>query len=108
MGLYITISLLAVLAAKPHGIATPAVLTLIWGTTLGLILAHWLAFQLTARLFTGSSLPPHDRITMLAQAAAALGVACLASIPLLLHRHRRRRGDHRGTPAPDPPCPAGS
>jgi hypothetical protein len=85
MGLYITISLLAVLAAKPHGGGTVAVLTLIWGTTLGLILAHWLAFQLTARLFAGSRLPSHDRITMVGQAVAALGVACLASVPVLLH-----------------------
>jgi hypothetical protein len=85
MGLYITISLLAVLSTKPHGGGTVAVLTLIWGTTLGLILAHWLAFQLTARLFAGSRLPSHDRITMVGQAVAALGVACLASVPVLLH-----------------------
>ena len=85
MGLYITISLLAVLSTKPPGGGTAAVLTLIWGTTLGLILAHWLAFRLTARLFAGSTLPSHDRITMVGQAVAALGVACVASVPLLLH-----------------------
>jgi hypothetical protein len=85
MGLYITISLLAVLSAKPHGGGTSAVLTLIWGTALGLTLAHWLAFQLTARLFAGSRLPSHERMTMVGQAGAALGVACLASVPLLLH-----------------------
>jgi hypothetical protein len=84
MGLYITISLLAVLSTKPHGGTTAAVLALIWGTTLGLILAHWVAFQLTARLFAGSRLPSHDRITMVGQAVAALGVAGLASVPLLL------------------------
>jgi hypothetical protein len=84
MGLYITISLLAVLSAQPHGRETPAVLTVVWGTTLGLTLAHWLAFQLTARLFAGTRLPSHERSTMLGQALAALGVACLASVPLLL------------------------
>ncbi len=84
MGLYITISLLAVLSAKPHGGETAAALTLIWGTTLGLILAHWVAFQLTARLFAGGRLPSHDRIAMVGQAVAALGVACLASVPLLI------------------------
>jgi hypothetical protein len=58
MGLYITISLLAVLTAQPHGDATTAaVLTVVWGTTLGLTLAHWLAFRLTARLFAGAELP---------------------------------------------------
>lgn len=85
MGLYITISLLAVLSTKTDGGGTAAVLGLIWGTTLGLILAHWVAFQLTARLFAGSQLPSHDRIAMVGQAVAALGVACMASVPLLLH-----------------------
>lgn len=85
MGLYVTISLLAVLSFKPHGGGTAAVLTLVWGTTLGLALAHWLAFQLTARLFAGAELPSHDRIAMVGQAVAALVVAGLASVPLLLH-----------------------
>jgi hypothetical protein len=85
MGLYITISLLAVLSAKADGGTTAAVLTLIWGTTLGLILAHWVAFQLTARLFAGSRLPSHDRVAMVGQALAALSVAGLASVPVLLH-----------------------
>jgi hypothetical protein len=85
MGLYITISLLAVLSAQPHGDSTGAVLTVVWGTTLGLTLAHWLAFQLTARLFAGTQLPSHERMTMVGQAVAALGVACLASVPLLVH-----------------------
>jgi hypothetical protein len=84
MGLYITISLLAVLSAQPHGDSSGAVLTVVWGTTLGLTLAHWLAFQLTARLFAGNQLPPHERMTMVGQASAALGVACLASVPLML------------------------
>jgi hypothetical protein len=84
MGLYITISLLAVLSTKPDGGTTSAVLALVWGTTLGLALAHWLAFQLTARLFAGSRLPSHDRMTMVGQAVAALVVAALASVPLLL------------------------
>jgi hypothetical protein len=61
------------------------VLTVVWGTTLGLTLAHWLAFQLTARLFAGTKLPSHDRMTMVGQAVAALGVAYLASVPLMLH-----------------------
>lgn len=84
MGLSITISLLAVLTAKPHTDRSTAALTLIWGSTVGLALAHWLAFQLTARLFTGGKLSPHDRVSHAAQAAAAIGVAVLASAPLLL------------------------
>jgi hypothetical protein len=85
MGLYITISLLAVMSAKPHDDEASAVLTLVWGTTLGLALAPWLAFQLTARLVAGRRLPSHDRMTMVGQAVAAFVVAGLASVPLLLH-----------------------
>jgi hypothetical protein len=85
MGLYITISLLAVLAAQPHGDATTvAVLTVVWGTTLGLTVAHWLAFRLTSRLFAGTELSSHDRMAMAGQAIAALGVAAVASVPLVL------------------------
>lgn len=84
MGLYITISLLAVLSAQPDSEAIGAALTIIWGTTLGLGLAHWLAFQLTARLFSGERLASHDRTAMVGQAATAVGVAALASAPLFL------------------------
>ena len=53
MALYITISLLAVLAAQPPGDrSVTGVLGIIWGTTLALSVAHWLAFRLTARLFS--------------------------------------------------------
>jgi hypothetical protein len=86
MGLYMTISLLAVLTAQPHGdAATSATLALVWGTTFGLALAHWLAFQLTARLFAGTRLPSHDRMAIAGQVVAALGVACVASVPLMLY-----------------------
>jgi hypothetical protein len=86
MGLYLTISLLAVLTAQPPAeVSAPAVLAAVWGTTIGLALAHWLAFQLTARLFAGRRLRSHDRMTMVGQAVAALVVAVLASVPLLLN-----------------------
>jgi hypothetical protein len=86
MGLYITISLLAVLAAQPHGDATTAAaLTVVWGTTLGLTLAHWFAFRLSGRLFAGAELPSHDRMAMVGQAVAAVSVAAIASVPLILY-----------------------
>lgn len=85
MGLYITISLLAVLSAKPHGGGTDAALPLVWGTTLGLVLAHWFAFRLTARLFAGEQLSGHDRRAIAGQVLAGFAVAGLASVPLLLH-----------------------
>lgn len=78
MALYITISLLAVLAAQPPGDRSViGVLGIIWGTTLRLSLAHWLAFRLTARLFSGADLDRHDQVTMAARGVAAIGVATL-------------------------------
>jgi hypothetical protein len=55
----------------------------VWGTTLGLALAHWLAFRLTARLFSGSALASEDRMAIVGQALAAVIVAGLASVPLV-------------------------
>lgn len=85
MALYLTISLLALLAARPHGEeATGPGLGVVWGTVAGLTLAHWLAFRLSGRLFAGSPLTAEDRATLKGQAMAALGVAVLASIPFLV------------------------
>lgn len=85
VGLYITISLLAVLTVQPHGGSSDrGVLAVIWGTTLGLLLAHWLAFRLTARLYSGESLTAHDRITLSGQLLAAFAVAGIATVPVLL------------------------
>ena len=84
MGLYITISLLGVLTVQPEGSTTSSALTILWGTTLGLSLAHWLAFRLTAHLFSGAELPLHDRRAMAGQALAAAAVAALATVPIVL------------------------
>lgn len=85
MALYITISLLAVLAAVPDGDRSSiVVLGLIWGTATGLTLAHLLAFRLSARLVSAGRLEPHERMAIGAQALASASVAALASLPLLL------------------------
>jgi hypothetical protein len=86
MALYLAISLLAVLAAQPHGEArsTGAAVALVWGTTAGLSLAHWLAFRLSGRLFAGAVLDPGTGQAIAGQAAAAALVASLASLPFLL------------------------
>jgi len=67
MVLYLSIVLLATLAALPSGIdgsgeghGTGGVhgldlVWLIWGTTIGLALAHWFAFRLTVRAFSGEN-----------------------------------------------------
>ena len=52
MGVYVSIALLAALTAgSDHGGQSQfAVLQVVWGTTLGLALAHWFALTLSARL----------------------------------------------------------
>jgi hypothetical protein len=56
----------------------------IWGTTVGLAMAHWLSFRLTARAFGGGRVSQRDLEVGLAQIAGAASVALLCSIPALL------------------------
>lgn len=96
MVLYLSIVLLATLAALPTGVEASSdshggggvhgleLVGLIWGTTIGLALAHWFAFRLTARAFSGGKPTEGDLYVGLAQIAGAAGVAFLCTIPVLL------------------------
>lgn len=96
MVLYVSIVLLATLAALPaggsdddgahgsSGVHGGALLGLIWGTTLGLALAHWFAFRVTARGFGGGHATRQDGAEALAQLGGATAVAVLCSLPVLL------------------------
>ena len=57
---------------------------MIWGTTIGLALAHWFAFGLSARVFGGGRLAEGDVKAVLAQVSGAASVALLTTIPTLL------------------------
>jgi hypothetical protein len=95
MVLYLSIVMLATLTALPsgtdagdgHGVSGvhgAQLLGLIWGTTIGLALAHWFAFRLTARAFGGGKVGEGDlRIALGGLAGAAL-VAVLCTIPVVL------------------------
>lgn len=91
MALYVSITLLAALAALPDddpagsgGVHGLALLGVIWGTTVGLALAHWFAFTVASR---GVALGAR-RLADLELAAAQLGgaavVALLTTIPAVL------------------------
>ena len=84
MALYVAICLLAAFAALPETGAHAHVIGLIWGVTVGLALAHWFAFRVSARMVGAGSLRPHDAESAGAQLAGAAGVALLASIPVVL------------------------
>ena len=85
MGLYVTVCLLAALTALESVVAVPGrVLGLVWGTTVGLALAHLFAFRIAGRLVHDGRLPRSDRVVSAVQLAAAAAVAVLVSIPILI------------------------
>jgi hypothetical protein len=93
MVLYVSVVEIAELAALPedhfaNGHATGPVgtqlLAIIWGTAVGLAIAHWFAFRLAAPAFRGDRVTRHDTIIGLAQVGGAMFVALVSSVPVLL------------------------
>jgi hypothetical protein len=84
MALYVAICLLAAFAALPETGAHAHAMGIIWGVTIGLAVAHWFAFRVSARLVGAGSIRPNDMASAGAQLAGAAGVALLASVPVLL------------------------
>jgi ABC-type tungstate transport system substrate-binding protein len=93
MVLYVSVVEIAELAALPeshlaHGRVTgpvgPQLLEIVWGTAVGLALAHWFAFRLAAPAFRGERPTSLDTQIGFAQVGAAIFVAAVASVPGLL------------------------
>ncbi len=86
MALYVAICLLGVLTAVAEraDAGHVSVFALVWGTTVGLALAHWFAFRLSARLVTGGTFDRDDAESAAAQLAGALAVAVLATVPIAI------------------------
>ncbi len=90
MALYLSIVLLATFAALPagegsgEGVHGLGLVGLIWGTSIGLALAHWFAFRLTVEAFSGGVVSDKDLRIGLAQLAGAAVVATLCTIPVLV------------------------
>ena len=92
MVLYVSVVEIAELAALPeshftHGRITGAVggqlLAILWGTAVGLALAHWFAFRLAAPAFRGERVTNQDTLIGLAQVGGAVFVAAISSVPVL-------------------------
>lgn len=92
MVLYVSVVEIAELAALPEdhfadGRVTGAVggqlLALLWGTAVGLAVAHWFAFQFAAPLFRGERPTGQVLVVGLAQVAGAIFVAAVSSLPVL-------------------------
>lgn len=85
MALYVAISLLAALIAIPDGAVEHVhPVSLVWGTTVGLAIAHWFAFRLSALLVASGAVRRHDAETAGAQIAGAAVVGALATVPLVV------------------------
>ena len=85
MALYIAVCSLAALALVEDDpdIRQVSVLAVIWGTTVGLAVAHWFAYRLSARLVASGELRPHDARVGAAQLAGACAVGGLATAPII-------------------------
>jgi len=83
MALYVSITLLAALAALDVD-AQLNVLAVIWGTTVGLAVAHWFAFTLASRLVGPLEGTASAERELLSEMAGATGVAGVATIVVIL------------------------
>jgi hypothetical protein len=93
MVLYVSVVEIAELASLPEGhfghgrVTGPAggqLLAIVWGTAVGLALAHWFAFRVAAPGFRGDSPTSHDVRIGLVQLGGAALVAAVSSLPVLL------------------------
>jgi hypothetical protein len=87
MALYVSLSQLAVMTALPSqeaSVDSKLALTVAL-TSVGLILAHQVAFRMSSRLVTrGSTLEPHAPRLLRAQLLGGAAVTVLAVLPILL------------------------
>jgi hypothetical protein len=86
MALYVAVCLLAALTAVAEKSSDGHVRAfgIIWGTTVGLTLAHVFAFRVSARLVAQGRIDRSDTATVAAQLVGAAAVAVLATIPVLI------------------------
>jgi hypothetical protein len=85
MAMYVAICLMASFIVIPESaVAHTNVGGLIWGITLGLALAHWFAFRVSARMVGAGTVRPSDLELAGAQLLGAAGVASVVSVGVLL------------------------
>jgi hypothetical protein len=87
MALYIALSLLAVMFALPASVSSAAGAShaaIIFVTSIGLLIAHQLAFRLSARLAHGKLASEHAEL-LAAQLIGGLAVTVVAVVPVLVN-----------------------
>ena len=84
MGLYLSIVLLALLVGFGGGGTSQDEVALLWGTSIGLSLAHFVAFRLTEVFARGDPKPnSEDGWIALGLVLAAVAITGLATVPYL-------------------------
>jgi hypothetical protein len=108
MILYVSVVEIAELAAVPEGhylhgrVTGPTgayLLAIVWGTAVGLALAHWFAFRVAAPAFRGERPTRVDTQIGLAQLAGAALVGAVSSLPVLLFSDVRAQETIEDVPA---------
>jgi hypothetical protein len=108
MALYVAIVEIAELAALPEshlvggrvtGATGSKLLEVLWGTAVGLALAHWFAFRVVAPAFRGGRISRHDSYIGLAQVGGAMFVATLSSLPVVFFSDVRAQETTGDVPA---------
>ena len=84
MLLYVCITLLGALAVTDRSSSRGRVLGIVWGTTVGLALVHWVTFTLAARLADPTAHVEGNRRLLGAQLSGAAVVAAVATIAVVL------------------------
>jgi hypothetical protein len=93
MVLYVSVVEIAELAAIPEshsaggrvtGPVGAQLMAIVWGTAVGLAIAHWFAFRLAAPAFRGERPTRHDTYIGVAQVLGAMFVAAVSSLPVVL------------------------
>ncbi|HCB03554.1 MAG TPA: hypothetical protein PLZ93_07465 [Nocardioides sp.] len=84
MALYVAVCLLAALIAAPHDGVESHAIGIIWGVTVGLALAHWFAFRVSAMLVSSGQVHARDVELAGAQLAGAAVVAAAATVAIVV------------------------
>ena len=84
MMLYVSVVLLAELVALPKEVIGWELVAIVWGTAIGLVVAHTFAFQVATHGMSGGWLRGDDRDEVLLELTGVAVVAAIASIPVML------------------------
>lgn len=86
MGFYVAVTLVAVLSTgnEKAGRDQMQVLVLVWGTTVGLAVAHWFAMILSARVVNDPHLHHTPGEMLYSQLVMAVGIALAATLVVIV------------------------